>query len=111
MRLPAGQHVIDLLRRQKLLILRFVVTSLGRTGLAIASVFLRIIGSALLLTVTFSTRSTPATATLTITMNMISSIRLMPRCEWVAAYPRKEGAARRSPSGRSWRRQRDAHRR
>ena len=40
MRLPAGQHVLDLLRRQKLLILRFVATSLGRTGLTIASVFL-----------------------------------------------------------------------
>jgi subfamily B ATP-binding cassette protein MsbA len=40
MRLPAGQYVLDLLRRQKLLVVRFVVTSLGRTGLAMASVFL-----------------------------------------------------------------------
>src|SRR5262245_23419252 len=40
MRLPAGQHVLELLRRQKLLIARFVTTSLGRTGLTMASVFL-----------------------------------------------------------------------
>jgi subfamily B ATP-binding cassette protein MsbA len=40
MRLPAGQHVLDLLRRQKLLVVRFVASSLGRTGLAMAGVFL-----------------------------------------------------------------------
>jgi subfamily B ATP-binding cassette protein MsbA len=40
MRLPAGQYVLDLLRRQKRLVVRFVATSLGRTGLAMASVFL-----------------------------------------------------------------------
>jgi subfamily B ATP-binding cassette protein MsbA len=40
MRLPAGQHILDLLRRQKLLVARFALTSLGRTGLAMASVFL-----------------------------------------------------------------------
>ena len=40
MRLPAGQHVLELLRRHKGLLVRFVATSLGRTGLAMASVFL-----------------------------------------------------------------------
>ena len=40
MRLPAGQHVLDLLRRHKGLVVRFAATSLARTGLAMASVFL-----------------------------------------------------------------------
>jgi ABC-type multidrug transport system fused ATPase/permease subunit len=40
MPLPAGRHVLDLLRQRKPLLLRFVAASLGRTGLAMASVFL-----------------------------------------------------------------------
>jgi ATP-binding cassette, subfamily B, bacterial MsbA len=40
MRLPAGQQVLEVLRRQALLIARFVATSLGRTGLTMASIFL-----------------------------------------------------------------------
>src|SRR5450759_3698432 len=39
-------------------------------------------GSALLLVVTFITSRMPASATLTMTMNMISSIRLIPRWLW-----------------------------
>jgi ATP-binding cassette, subfamily B, bacterial MsbA len=40
MPLPAGQHILELLRREKLLVLRFLATSLGRTALSMASVFL-----------------------------------------------------------------------
>jgi ABC-type multidrug transport system fused ATPase/permease subunit len=40
MPLPAGQHILELLRREKPLLLRFLATSLSRTGLVMASVFL-----------------------------------------------------------------------
>ncbi len=40
MPLPAGQHILQLLRREKRLLVRFVTTSLGRTGLVMAGVFL-----------------------------------------------------------------------
>jgi ABC-type multidrug transport system fused ATPase/permease subunit len=40
MPLPAGEHVLALLRRRKRLVLRFVAASLARTALAMASVLL-----------------------------------------------------------------------
>jgi ABC-type multidrug transport system fused ATPase/permease subunit len=40
MPLPAGKHVLELLRRQKWLVARFVAASLGRTALVMAGVFL-----------------------------------------------------------------------
>jgi len=40
MPLPAGQHILQLLRHERQLLLRFLGTSLGRTALVMASVFL-----------------------------------------------------------------------